>query len=141
MTRHLDVLLLCRSSSEHLTQLYTGFGMLRQAGLVDLRIQRDAGSFVPGVSAPSILTVEVEDRRIVYDLADGPSYFEQPLEACDSYFKRSYDPARADAHPLGDKVYPLGLNYPVYGRGDFAPRRALWSITSALSRDVMANAN
>ena len=127
----LDCTLLSVSSTESLTQIYTGFGVLSERNLVRTRLVKAPG-YVGGVGGTAKLTVVMNHAgrsyRIVYDTADGAEVFEKDLAQCDFYFKRSFVPEL----PISgvDKIYPLGLNYPVYGTSDYALQRGWWALAA-----------
>lgn len=112
-------------SSEHTSQLFTGFGALARAGVVRLRM-------LPPCDGPTVgtglLEVNIGGVRVCYDLTDGPDVNPALLARCALYFKRSLRPGDESK-----QVRPLGLNYPVYGSGDGATRRALRSLRVAPS--------
>jgi hypothetical protein len=120
--------LICSSSSQHLNQYYGGFGMLAKRGLVKFTVSR-ADPFQLGPFVHPKLEVVLNGKlRLVFDAYDGPNFLETPLAECDVYFKRSYQARLAAAHEHGHKILPLGLNYIVYGPGDFWLKRALWTL-------------
>jgi hypothetical protein len=120
--------LLCSSAAEHLTQIYTGFGQLQRKGMVKLTFCREA-NYEAGIMTRPILKVVVNEAfLVIYDVADDGEIAQHELDACDFYFKRSYQPQQARHLQDSAKLHPLGLNYPVYGSGDGAWRRAYWSL-------------
>ncbi len=126
--RAINCQLICYSSAEQLTQLYTGFGALHRRGLVQLKFTRSS-DYQPGIIGSPILEVILENsRRIVYDTADREDIFQDHLESCDYYFKRSFSQSYISNLPKGNKVYPLGFNYPVYGPHDHSFLRSIWSL-------------
>lgn len=112
--------LLCSSSGEHLSQVYSGFALLVAAGEVRVSLRR-LRDYAPGIMGV-ILRAVVDGRRIVYDVGDHSSTSEEDLQWAELYFKRSYTAG------LGEKVHPLGFNYPVYVDGDWRWRRIGWSL-------------
>jgi hypothetical protein len=117
--------LLCGSSGEHLSELYTGFGMLRRAGRLDVTL-RQLPDYDPGITgSPYLRAIVNRDLRIVYDLADGDWISPPELDWCSFYLKRSYNSA---LHAALNKVRPLGLTYGVYGRGDWRTKRLRWTL-------------
>lgn len=114
------------SSSNHVSQVLTGFGALRRSGEIRASVRR-SDRFDPGVLGSRLDVVLDGQARLVYDLADGGAIAPgEGIEEADVYFKRSYGQAAA-SHPEAGKIYPLGLNYPVYGPGDWHVRRLWWS--------------
>ena len=94
--------------TDHCSQVYAGFSMLAEAGVIWLR-QRLAKPHCPP------LEVIVNDStKICYDVFDGGQIpYRAALESCDYYFKRSFLQSEVPA-AYRDKVFPLGLFYPVF---------------------------
>lgn len=117
--------LLLGASGEHVTQLLTGFGLLARDGRVKVRLRRARNLHT---ESGTRLDVLLQGRwRLVYDLADAGSINPgHGIDEADTYFKRSYGP-KARNHPGARKIFPLGLNYPVYGPGDWRVRRMVWA--------------
>jgi hypothetical protein len=115
----------CRSSCEHLTQIYAGFALLARKRELRLTV-RKSPDYQPDNTERLEVTVG-NSLRLVYDVFDGASLDEVALSKCDYYFKRSYLPERHQQHKEAHKLRPLGLNYPVYATGDFACRRCFWA--------------
>ncbi len=104
------------------SQLYTGFGLLARRG--DVHISLESGMPFSGHGSFVLLAAAVNDEtRLVYDCMDGPEVEHDALAWCSTYFKRSYTSA---IHGADDRIRPLGLNYIVYGPGDFRMRRTWW---------------
>lgn len=124
--KRIQVTIFCHTNSEHVAQLYAGFGELEAQGKIDVR-------WVISQSNPSpyqqpILEIELNGRwRIAYDQADTYELIPErvDLQAVDLLFKRSYRPDYLRQQPFGDKVMPTGLNYFVVSRYDRGFRRAL----------------
>lgn len=116
-------LLMCPSRSEpHLSQIYTGFGLLARRG--DLRVSVEPMSPYFRSSRVVMLRAVVNGSvRLVYDTADGMDVDDEALDWCEAYFKRSYN---SQSHGATEKIHPLGLNYQVYGPHDFRHRRIIW---------------
>lgn len=112
----------CFSSTEHLSQLYTGFGILNKRGLIKTSIKKDKSYQPHGIQGLMVLLNN--EIKIFYDLFDGANLYEEFLEKCNYYFKRSFD---SDIHE-GKKILPYGLNYPVTDKSDFSLRRFFWDI-------------
>lgn len=122
--------LVCRSSNEYLTQVFTGFGELAAQKKIHLHLTK-APNYVPGVKAqPRLRAIIDETIRVVYDLRDIDEFYPDDLEWADIYFKRSYSPGMVASLGVRDKVLPYGFNYPVYGPHDRAFQRLIWSIGS-----------
>lgn len=120
--------LYCYSATEHLTQIYTGFGELAKRQIVRLspvRLPNYSSKFYGGVP---LLRVELNEQyNIVYDVSDSSDLPEETeLAKADFYFKRSIRPGDFTSVEHGQKVFPLGLNYLVFSKNDFAMRRAIW---------------
>ncbi len=118
------VRLWCDRPTPPLSQLYTGFGLLAHGGDVNVSLERKkacSGRF-EGLVLRAVVDHSVP---VAYDCIDDAGIDASSLEWCSLYFKRSYSSALHGALP---KVRPLGLNYPVYGHGDFRLRRMLWSL-------------
>jgi hypothetical protein len=120
--------LLCSSAAEHLTQIYTGFGQLQRKGMVKLTFCRETNYQAGIMTRPMLKVVVNEAFLLIYDLADDGAIAQDELRACDFYFKRSYQQQQPQQFQDNAKLHPLGLNYPVYGSGDGALRRAYWSL-------------
>lgn len=124
--------LICGSNTEHLSQLYTGFGLLENAGKVNLKYIKSEKYKSHG---KQLLTVKVNDTfRISYDVNDHDRIYNEELANCDLYFKRSF---HRDLHErISKKIKPLGLNYLVYGESDRAFKRALWGLSANDSKGI-----
>ena len=121
-----ECILMPHAVSPHLSQIYTGFYLLAKAGMIHLRqilIKDKCFDFRKSQHLREVrlthLRVVINDSITVhYDTHDSWEIDEKDLEATDFYFKRSYDSSRVNS--LGrhrQKVFPLGLNYPVYPDG------------------------
>lgn len=114
------------SSGEHLSQLFTGFASLRRRGAIQATMHRGK-RFEPGIIGARLDVVLNGRFHLVYDLTDGGTIDPRHgIDIADIYFKRSYDP-NAIAHSEA-KIFPLGLNFPVYGPGDWNATRLRWSL-------------
>lgn len=122
--------LVCRSSSEYLTQLFAGFGNLHAKNIIHLSYEK-AENYVPGVNKhPRLRMILNNSIKVFYDMRDINEWYEEDLEWCDFYFKRSYDAELVARYGYVDKIFPYGFNYPVYSSYDSAYRRILYSISS-----------
>jgi hypothetical protein len=99
--------------SPHLSQVLAGLYELRATGAIDL----DFNPSDPRDSFDDLLLADVTDgannRRIGFDMRDGPIIDRIALDETDVYFKRTYSNSEleclsADARA---KVQPFGLNY------------------------------
>jgi len=122
--------LICSSSAEHLSQLYTGFGLLEKAGLIRLELTRGKDFEIGVMAKPVIKAVINNNIKVVYDTYDGDSFFYDELTWSDFYFKRSFNLCTIESGNLSNKIFPLGFNYSVYGPYDYSSQRILWLINS-----------
>ncbi len=112
------------STSEHISQLCTGFSML--AAQKKIKLTYNLQPYARNGNSPlkdnhpyalQGMFVMVNNKTgLFYDTGDGEEIFDGPLHATDFYFKRSY---RKTAIPDGhhNHVFPLGLNYEIYPGG------------------------
>jgi hypothetical protein len=115
--------LFCSSNTEHLSQIYTGFGLLVNRGLIDVKYLRNDEYKANGKQL--LLAIVNNAHTLVYDTADHDRIYNDALSKCDFYFKRSY---RTSTHgKMSKKIRPLGLNYPVFGGSDGSMKRAFWA--------------
>lgn len=112
------------STSEHISQLCTGFSMLEAQNKIKLTYNLSPytqnGESPLSDKHPYALQgmfVMINDKTgLFYDTGDGQEIFDGPLRATDFYFKRSYHKeAVPDSHK--NHVFPLGLNYELYTGG------------------------
>lgn len=99
--------------NHHVMQLYTGFSMLARQGKIKLTQHFEDFSIVSALSQ-SMFMVLNQKVIIFYDVNDGPTVDQVVAEQVDFYFKRSYKES-AIPEQYKHKVFPLGLNMPVYG--------------------------
>ncbi len=103
--------------SMHLSQIYSGFELLKEAGIVKISFK----SYLGDASKP-ILKVNVNNKyNIIYDTLDGLNWIDGTIEEnlnyfrnnikADYYFKRSFNKQVADYAPKNCSVHPLGFNY------------------------------
>tara|TARA_R110001599_G_scaffold79463_3_gene215297 strand:+ start:434 stop:1519 length:1086 start_codon:yes stop_codon:yes gene_type:complete len=111
--------LIVSENSNHLQQIYFGFQLLQESGLIRLKqiIDRSCSHFnenraLPfGAQSGGLKVVVNSKTNIYYDMADAHSVDEDNLRWSDFYFKRSYS---IDIHSnISDKILPLDLNYMV----------------------------
>lgn len=112
------------STSEHISQLCTGFSMLAAQNKIKLTYNlspytRNGQSPLSDKHPYALqgMFVMINDKTgLFYDTGDGEEIFDGPLRATDFYFKRSY---RKEAVPGVHKnnVFPLGLYYELYPGG------------------------
>jgi len=91
----LSCTLLCGASEVSLAQLFTGFALLEQRGVVDVRLKDTRGTPLPG-NWWGMGMVTDDGQRVVYDTGDGPQLNAGALGWCDYYFKRSYSAGVAE---------------------------------------------
>lgn len=112
------------STSEHISQLCTGFLMLAKQKKIKLAYNfqpytRDGKSPLKDKDPYALqgMFVVVNDKiGIFYDTGDGEEIFADPLQATDFYFKRSF-PRETLPDEYKNRVFPLGLNYELYPGG------------------------
>src|SRR5262249_48615643 len=115
--------LICHSNSVHLSQIYAGFSLLQQDGTIALSQECRKRDFRRPERPQHLrdarhahLTVVVDDAlRLHYDVHDSYEIDQELADDADFYFKRSFDAATLPGR-LNDKVFSLGLNYPLYPR-------------------------
>ncbi|MEO7310307.1 MAG: hypothetical protein ABIX01_07925 [Chitinophagaceae bacterium] len=108
----MEIKLFIEGLGAHVSQIYTGFGLLEEAGLVKLSFNK--GRFFRPLRG--IVCAELNNKRIVYDLGDNPETIMQDYYPdADFYFKRMAQQSVMDRYP---KILPLGLNYPVFSPSD-----------------------
>jgi hypothetical protein len=127
--------LISHAATDHLQQVYTGFRLLHQRGLIRLsqHCTRDGVAVSSDQhlrdSSGGHLRVIVNGRiRVHYDCHDSFEIHEKNLEQCDFYFKRSFLRSYVDGFQAhAGKIFPLGLHYSVLpdSPDPYAVRRAL----------------
>lgn len=108
----------------HTFQVETGFKMLHDAGLINLRAVKTQEAVYKRKTLP-VTKVVANGRTLIYDTLDGYKFdhacsteenlylLDRVLSNCDFYFKRSY--SSQFAATLSNKnLYPLGFNYGMY---------------------------
>ncbi len=123
--------LLSHSNSPHIQQLFTGFKMLGDTGLIEV-IQEFSRGHKDHTENPQFLRrathahlqVELSDNhnqrfKVYFDNHDAKEINEQHLNSCDIYFKRSFScDYISEFHPeKKGNIFPLGLNYLVLYNG------------------------
>jgi hypothetical protein len=134
--------LVVASSGEYLSQLFTGFGALRRSGAIQAVVRRDRRDedFDPDSLSTRLDVVLNGCWRLVYDMRDsGSIHPRHGIGIADVYFKRSYG-SEAIGHPSAERIYPLGLNYAVYGPGDWTARRLWWMLAGIRPSNAKATA-
>jgi hypothetical protein len=111
------------SVSQHIQQLYTGYRMLQQRGLINLSQEVQKVQVHDGTRPRHLQNARYAHLRVVldgrvkvhYDAHDSWEIDEDFLAEADLYFKRSYSPERLMDLTTGRaRIRPLGLNYLVY---------------------------
>lgn len=108
------------STIEHLSQILTGFLMLKEKGL-EVAFSMAAQNH-PFAGMPVILG-QYRGKQVIYDLWDGyqePEQIRRGLENCDFYFKRSFSQEKNQQlfPQWAEKMHPLGFNYHLSYPGD-----------------------
>jgi hypothetical protein len=126
--------------SLHLQQIYTGFRMLSDNRLLNVKSVFHhplQASISNDENQKFLLYVEVilnsgARRLMVFDTHDSYRIDPKILSHSDIYFKRSYyrKYIMEELPKKSEKIYPLGLNYPVY------PYGRDWSSFVRIARDV-----
>lgn len=113
--------LIIGSKIPHVSQIVTGFLMLKQQGYtLEIQEQNGTDNILGGMP---VIQAEYRGQRLVYDVGDGynvPEDILTGLEHCDFYFKRSFSKEKNQKliqHHL-EKMYPLGFNYHVTYMGN-----------------------
>jgi hypothetical protein len=91
-----------QSYSEHVLQIYAGLYALHAAGAI--RVRHEYGSGPRGLNG---LLVNIEGRKVFFDVRDSENYWADIAAEVDVYAKRSFRPG------MPGKIIPLGLNYAV----------------------------
>lgn len=123
-----QVKLMIGSRIPHVSQIVTGFLMLKQQGYeVQIRDFSGEENILAGMP---LIQAEYRGQRLVYDVGDGynvPEDIITGLENCDFYFKRSFSEEKNRNLVVKhlEKMYPLGFNYHVTYRGNPA-NEPLW---------------
>ena len=115
--------MIVNSDVEHLQQIYTGFSLLHQQNFLTLKqtipheFLQDKSGAERWANYKFFNTKVVINGKITvcYDLHDWHWIDEDSLREADFYFKRSYDAEYISQIAEKDKVFPLGLNYPIGG--------------------------
>jgi hypothetical protein len=113
--------MLCVSNSDHLSQIYTGFEMLHRAGEILLSQQYRKQSLFDAAQPQHLrharrahlLVIINGNVKLYYDSHDSFEIDEGVACDVDCYFKRSYAQSKIP-DCFKSRVFPLGLNYPVY---------------------------
>ena len=100
------------NESLHLFQLYTGFSLLENFGVLKCHFDKfDNYNF--NLYGNKILALIINDEiKVAYDTEDHEIVDLPLLDWCDFYFKRSYK--KGTHQSQSHKIMPLGFNYLVY---------------------------
>lgn len=116
------VKLIVETKIPHVSQIVTGFQMLKKAGLFGLEIEdhSKADSMFGGMP---LIRAQYRGKSLIYDMGDGynvPEDIQTGLDHCDFYFKRSFseDKNKKLLSGFSDKMFPLGFNYHVTCTGN-----------------------
>lgn len=116
--RPVDITVFVESQIAHTSQVYSGLAMLQDKGAV--RVSYKAGNELR--ADEPLIRVYVGKKLLVFDLSDNPRlYSDTWLQRSDFYFKRMLD---AELQKTDARLYPYGLNYPVYYQNDRMVYRA-----------------
>jgi hypothetical protein len=116
----------------HSSQIYTGFGLLENQGLVKLSFEKGR-AYRP---LRGIVCAEFDNCRVVYDMGDNPeTIMQEYYHDADFYFKRM---AQQSLMSQYSKLIPLGLNYGVFHSSDhFMHRSFLMKEKVAFARALL----
>lgn len=110
----------------HLFQLYNGFRLLEQRGVIKLRFEKSSDDLLKN---KPVIKVVINDMYVLYyDTLDGFNWLDSSLKenlsffnnnfVCDYYYKRSYSSQLSELIGSSFEVLPLGLYYNIpYSRG------------------------
>ena len=134
MTTPITCEIFAHLDSPHLQQLYTGFTVLHKRGIIQLiqttrrqdTIDKDAPPHLRDAKRSHLKVLLDRHYLLYYDAHDSFEIDAGILATVDVYFKRSYFEPAIRQLELKHRVFPLGLNYPVYSDGVdvFAMERA-----------------
>ena len=150
-TAGLKCILLSNTVNSHIQQLYTGFKLLSDKGIISV-IQRITPSPPRNLNSPQYLqnaskahlkvilnTPERSGLNLHFDNHDAMEIDKDDLNACHVYFKRSFSKSYIASHHQAHqhKILPLGLNYLVYpDHPDYLAIQRYASIEKRLSRKI-----
>lgn len=116
----INVILNQTSIQPHTNMIVVGLEKLKKEGLINLSIN-DCRTNKDIDKNIAITELIIDGKRVIIDVGDGYSDVGEAkknlLEHCDFYFKRSFNREYNKIYfeKNLDKIYPLGLNYYVYG--------------------------
>ncbi|QEC67815.1 hypothetical protein FRZ67_11090 [Panacibacter ginsenosidivorans] len=135
MHKPLNATLFLSTDVLHLNQVYVGFGILRQLGLINVAIKKGEDT---GFGTPFFKCI-IENKKIIFEMHDSPGYIaKEAYNWCDYYFKRSVTPVIKINNP---KIIPWGLNFYITSVHDFSLKRSLLKpgFKNAVSTYVRSN--
>lgn len=106
------------SKSPHTSSTITGFLMLAEQKLINLKIN-EIYNQVDNYPQPHMVEAIINGKKIAFDLLDGYNFdyskIEKYISSVDFYFKRSFSAEKNLKFNSGTakKIYPLGFNYHV----------------------------
>lgn len=111
------------SIQPHTSMLIAGAIELRNQGLIKLKIEDNRNQNGQMPSSIGVTEVRIDDKLCYFDYSDGYSdcieFKRSLMQRADFYFRRSYSTKYNTKYfPENiDKIFPLGMNYYVYARG------------------------
>jgi hypothetical protein len=130
----IQVKVLLRSSARHLSQIFTGLGLLEKEKKIRVRFEKSDDYFP---DSPQRLRIIINDSiNTLFDLRDAANIDSEDFNWSDYYFKRSYS---NDQH-LDIKIHPLGFYYQAYGKEDHSKLFLRYSLAYYLEHPTAANA-
>jgi hypothetical protein len=139
--------LTCRSNGPHIQQIYVGFGMLADAGIIAMRQHLERTQLDDDNRPPHLrdvragyLEVDAGGIRLAYDVHDADEIDEALLKDADFYFKRSWNAAAVNRSSAPDRVLPLGANVWINAEApDFLGLKRSWLALNApdLAKNVL----
>lgn len=114
----------------HISQIVTGFMMLKNKGIIDLEINRTNKHPFTGI----VEVILNNKMNILYDMADGYVFDQQIVREyaknADFYFKRSFNESYHSQYNYN--IYPIGFNYHVTTKGNILDKPVDQSLISQL---------
>lgn len=95
----------------HFTQLITGLEILKQKGEINLKYTLENKNY-----PIDICRIMLQDKILIFDLADNSAIRESIYRECDFYIKRML--LKKDFEQK-NKLIPYGLNYPVFFENEY----------------------
>jgi len=121
MNKRLKAIVYLGSDLIQNSQLYTGLGLLKHKGAINLLFKRARN----GIKGKNAVECIVEDKKIAFEFHDRAAFIEKDsYQWCDFYFKRS---VTEDVVKKNDKIMPWGLNFAVTSFYDFGFERTFYN--------------